>query len=78
MKCQKCGECCIRFNFTVPLTKEELKELVQAHYGDKAEELRVFLDHKCVQLNDDNTCKIYETRPKICKEFWCEKAQNAA
>lgn len=29
------------------------------------------VEHRCNQLNDDGTCKIYETRPQICRTFSC-------
>jgi len=27
--------------------------------------------HRCKQLTDDGLCKIYDNRPKICKNFDC-------
>lgn len=77
MKCQKCGKCCISFNFSMRNINTDLKELLEAHYDKKMEEMTFVIDHKCEQLKEDNVCAVYETRPKICREFWCEKAKNA-
>lgn len=33
----------------------------------------VKLQHRCHQLAADGRCRIYDTRPTICREFRCEK-----
>lgn len=37
---------------------------------------RVRILHRCQQLTPDNGCGIYETRPKICREFDCATRQD--
>ena len=51
--CSSCGACC-RVAFMVP---EHLREgvIVPDETG------------KCVHLKPDNSCDIYETRPKVCR-----------
>lgn len=37
---------------------------------------RVRLLHRCQQLTADHRCGIYETRPKICREFDCATRED--
>lgn len=30
-------------------------------------------EHACVHQAPDNTCSIYETRPQVCKDFYCKR-----
>jgi Fe-S-cluster containining protein len=76
MKCQRCGECCKSFNFSMKNINADLKELLEAHYNKPMEEMTFVIEHKCEQLKEGNECAIYEKRSKICREFWCEKAKN--
>lgn len=39
---------------------------------------RVKIFHRCDQLADDGSCRIYATRPKICREFNCEQRRDCA
>jgi Fe-S-cluster containining protein len=39
---------------------------------------RVKIFHRCLQLADDGLCKIYSSRPKICKEFDCSKRSDCS
>jgi len=41
-------------------------------------EYQVYVTHKCVQLNVDNSCKLYDNRPYICKKFNCFWSANIA
>jgi Fe-S-cluster containining protein len=34
--------------------------------------------HRCDMLNDDGLCRIYETRPKICRDFDCSTRTDCA
>ena len=76
--CLQCANCC---KTTGPLYTEKDIERISKHLRMKqadfeAKFLRVDEDNDkvlqnlpCYFLNDDNTCSIYEVRPKACREY---------
>jgi Fe-S-cluster containining protein len=38
----------------------------------------VKIKHRCKQLSDNGCCKIYDTRPVLCKEFDCSTRVDCA
>ena len=76
--CLQCANCC---KTTGPLFTEKDIERISKHLRMKSADfenkfLRVDEDNDkvlqnlpCWFLNDDNTCSIYEVRPKACREF---------
>lgn len=76
--CLQCANCC---KTTGPLYVEKDIERISKHLRMKqadfeAKFLRVDEDNDkvlqnlpCYFLNDDNTCSIYEVRPKACREY---------
>ena len=76
--CLSCANCC---KTTGPLFTEKDIERISKHLRMKVVDfenkfLRVDEDHDkvlqnlpCWFLNNDNTCSIYEVRPKACREF---------
>lgn len=78
INCLECANCC---KTTGPLFTEKDIERVSRHLRMKASDfeskfLRVDEDRDkvlqylpCWFLNADNTCSIYEVRPKACREF---------
>ncbi len=76
--CLQCANCC---KTTGPLFTEKDIERISKHLRMKAVDfeskyLRVDEDQDkvlqnlpCWFLNEDNTCSIYEVRPKACREF---------
>ena len=76
--CLQCANCC---KTTGPLFMEKDIERISKHLKMKPKDfeqkfLRVDEDEDkvlqnlpCWFLNDDNTCSIYEFRPKACREF---------
>ncbi len=76
--CLQCANCC---KTTGPLYTEKDIERISKHLRMKASDfeakfLRVDEDNDkvlqnlpCFFLNQDNTCSIYEVRPKACREF---------
>ena len=76
--CLKCANCC---KTTGPLFVEKDIERISKHLRMKqadfeAKFLRVDEDNDkvlqnvpCFFLNQDNTCSIYDVRPKACREF---------
>ena len=78
INCLKCANCC---KTTGPLFTEKDIERISRHLRMKPADfetkyLRVDEDNDkvlqslpCSFLNSDNTCSIYEVRPKACREF---------
>lgn len=62
-KCRQCGGCC-RALFPVELVDSEDIE----RFGKEALEYK---DGGCEYL-EGNKCSIHETKPKVCKEFYCD------
>lgn len=69
--CRKCGECCRRINFFVPL-QDPLASLFSAHYNRDVQQVGVFIDHRCHHLRDDHLCDIYNERPDFCRMHTCQ------
>ncbi len=76
--CLQCANCC---KTTGPLFTEKDIERISKHLRMKAADFeskflridedsdKVLQSLPCWFLNDDNTCSIYEVRPKACREF---------
>lgn len=76
--CLQCANCC---KTTGPLFVEKDIERISKHLRMKPAEFeskflrtdedqdKVLQDLPCWFLNTDNTCSIYEVRPKACREF---------
>lgn len=79
-KCIGCGKCCSNF---LPLNTSEIKQIksyVKKHNITEFKHLfptiNITIDMTCPFLDeskDCNKCKIYEVRPRICREFQCNK-----
>lgn len=50
---------------------------IQANSLDLGEG-RIKLFHRCRQLLNDGSCRIYENRPQICREFQCSSRSDCA
>lgn len=76
--CLQCANCC---KTTGPLYTEKDIERISKHLRMKQADFeakflrvdedndKVLQDLPCYFLNDDNTCSIYEVRPKACREY---------
>ena len=76
--CLQCARCC---KTTGPLYTEKDIERISKHFRLKASDFeakflrtdedgdKVLQNLPCFFLNDDNTCSIYEVRPKACREY---------
>lgn len=76
--CLSCANCC---KTTGPLFTEKGIERISKHLRMKAADFedkflktdedkdKVLQNLPCWFLNEDNTCSIYEVRPKACREF---------
>lgn len=84
--CNKCGaRCCqyVAIEIDKPTCKKDYDN-IRWHLMHR--DVTVFIDQdnkwtlqfegKCENLNSDNSCKIYSTRPKVCSEYpgenYCE------
>lgn len=75
-KCSKCGECCSNF---LPICQEELniiqKYVIKNNIKPQTQML-VMQNRLCCPYYDGKKCLIYEVRPLICKEFYCNKKMD--
>ncbi len=39
-------------------------------------ELQQNMDGRCVYLDDDCRCRIYEQRPRVCREYTCQETDG--
>lgn len=77
--CEFCrGICCRNENgqhkFAVIIGQDEIHlfpDAITFKVDGNEEFVLPYLKNKCVHLGDDNKCKIYERRPKLCREFSC-------
>jgi len=79
--CHACvGECCKqqwtghRWPFAVEIQEDERALFPEAylifHQGEDYLALP-YVAGKCIHLSDENRCKIYDKRPRLCREFNC-------
>ena len=75
-KCRKCGTCCKFIEFCVDNSKVNLefyktRNLISMECDDH---LVISVPHRCPCLNDDNTCRIHDSKPEACKNWpqWVE------
>lgn len=82
-RCRKCGNCCR--SVQVPITYSDIKRWKREQRWDILAEVRWMVDEKrnlelpvfirsainnvCPFLSRSNRCKIYETRPRVCRDF---------
>ncbi len=76
--CDKCAALCCRY-FALPIeTPETRKQFDDVRWYLVHQNCAVFIEKKtwylavmakCKHLQDDNLCGIYETRPRICREY---------
>jgi hypothetical protein len=86
--CLQCAACCKTTTRTEKSNKRYAEEYVEygiAMWGysrdkfviaGKGDRWVVSVTHNCVQLNKDNTCKLYGRRPAICKKYNCLWSAN--
>ena len=82
-KCTGCGQCCSNI---LPMTDEEIETIRKyvKKYNIKENKHLIPLtepifDMTCPFLDDSKSCekcKIYEVRPKICRDFICDPKQR--
>ena len=76
--CQKCGACCKWLGITCgPLTANAAEFYLsrgcrilkfELDDGTKIDEAtRIYMPYVCPHLQSDNSCRVYEDRPEVCR-----------
>jgi len=84
MSCKRCGKCCKNptINLDVPIDQDtqELSRWLQGHHCIPVKMdgniLGMMIPSICEhfkEIDGVKACAIYETRPKICREFSCQQ-----
>jgi len=81
MGCNKCGRCCQEFSYELNGDELWVKKFVKFLETMRLHSLlrivkKVKIIMKCKYLDENNLCKIYEKRPKRCREFLCKEAKE--
>lgn len=74
-ECSKCGECCSPF---LPICQDELN-IIQKYIIDnniKPQTQVMVMQNRLACPYWNGKCLIYEVRPLICKEFYCNKKMD--
>lgn len=76
--CEQCPAACCRY-LALPIDKPKtLRDFDDLRWYVMHEGIAIFVEEgdwyiqiqtKCKHLGDDNRCTIYETRPRICREY---------
>lgn len=83
MACKRCGKCCRNYAVPAPLDDEDLRFLVyhgvvmrRAANG----QVQIYGESRCSKLKSDGKgrykCAIYETRPRLCRDWLCDAARK--
>ena len=85
--CTECAMCCkstvdISRDMDVSSTSIDFLKAIHLHPSKPKTEIIVTdnsirLRTRCAQLNDDRSCSIYATRPKVCADFNCFSRANS-
>jgi Fe-S-cluster containining protein len=70
MKCKQCGECC----GIVPITTKEKDIIIEYCIKNNIQPRNTLLEQfsiTCKFLDNNNKCMIYDVRPQVCKNFYC-------
>ena len=70
--CRRCGQCCRHMGLTPPWPPGDnplSKWNLIARWLMQALPLEMRQDKACMYLLSDNTCGIYNDRPKVCRKF---------
>ena len=88
MDCLRCGQCCNTYSFWMSNRSfdddpKEIKRLIAYHFCTPMKnaqgELGIKIPFTCIHLGWDNGksfCKIHDTKPVVCKEYYCGKARE--
>jgi len=88
--CERCGKCCNGYTFWMTNRSfdndpTEIKRLIEYHnlvvLKNKKGEMGIHIPGACVHLemiDGKSKCKIYDNRPVVCQEYYCEKVIKKA
>jgi len=88
--CERCGKCCDTYSFWMTNRSyeddpTEIKRLIEYHNCEPMRgangELGIKIPMTCIHLEWDEgkaKCKIYDTRPKVCRDYSCKKIIDKA
>jgi len=89
--CNNCGQCCDSYSFWLTnrdfdTDPKEIKRLAKYHglilmKHKRTGELGIKIPITCKHLgwkNGKSFCKINDTKPVVCREYFCEKAISKA
>ena len=79
VSCDKCPDAACCRDVTVGIDDpetiqdwDEIRWMISHHnvsvYKDNDEDWVVEFNTDCTKLNEDNTCQVYKTRPKMCRD----------
>jgi Fe-S-cluster containining protein len=84
-KCDQCGLCCRGYTFWMTNRSfdddpKEIKKLIEYHglttMKNKQGELGIHIPSDCIHyemVDGKSSCKIHDTKPVVCREYYCEK-----
>jgi Fe-S-cluster containining protein len=67
-ECKQCGECCRYFAIKRVMKTKHVVEYMEAR-GYKFDGTTMLIPSVCPQLTEEGKCKIYETRPQVCRDY---------
>lgn len=87
MDCKRCGQCCIEAPITIGIltdtNKTEIMDRINwlnYHHCKTVihpdNSIKVWIPLTCTHLDysgEEYSCKIYESRPELCKNFKCSR-----
>lgn len=89
-KCERCGTCCKGYTFWMTNRSydddpKEIKRLIEYHgltaLKNSKGELGIHIPGDCVHYGEEegkSICKIQDTKPIVCREYYCEKVIKKA
>lgn len=94
MECERCGSCCDTYSFIMhnrfpDNDPTEIARLIKYHGceplrcpnpdGEDFMGIRIPLTCEHLEMVDGKAiCKIYETRPVVCQDYFCKKVKDKA
>ena len=80
-KCSKCGQCCSAILPVTPQEVERIRKYIEKNNIKPVSTLKI-LATKTIDLTcpfyEKSKCLVYEVRPRICKDFMCNKTPQEA
>ena len=63
LNCRKCGECC-----------KNLPHSDDIYMTDEGFTMKI-TNGRCEYLTEDNFCSIHKKKPKMCRDWFCDKVK---